>query len=107
MAWKNPDSDDSRWIYLPSLDLVKPISANDKESSFVGSDFAYEDVSGRHWNEDTHTLVGEETYQDWETWKIESVPKEDDYFEKKISPGSTRSRCWWSARSTTIVVASN
>lgn len=85
MAWKDPDGNDSRWIYLPSLDLVKPISANDKESSFVGSDFAYEDVSGRHWNEDTHTLLGEETYQDWETWKIESVPKEDDYFAKKIS----------------------
>ena len=83
MAWKDPDGDDSRWIYVPSLDLVKPISANDKNSSFVGSDFAYEDVSGRHWNEDEHTLVGEETFGDWETYKIESVPKEEDYFAKK------------------------
>jgi outer membrane lipoprotein-sorting protein len=85
MAWKNPDGDDSRWIFVPALDLVKPLSANDKKSSFVGSDFAYEDVSGRHWSEDAHTLVGEEALGDWTTWKIESVPKEDDYFAKKIS----------------------
>lgn len=85
MAWKNPDDNDSRWIYVPALDLVKPLSANDKKSSFVGSDFAYEDVSGRHWSEDTHTLVGEEALGDWTTWKIESVPNENDYFAKKIS----------------------
>ena len=65
MAWKNPDDDDSRWIYVPSLDLVKPLSANDKKSSFVGSDFAYEDVSGRHWSDDAHTFVGEEELGEW------------------------------------------
>jgi outer membrane lipoprotein-sorting protein len=85
MAWKNPDDDDSRWIFVPSLDLVKPLSANDKKSSFVGSDFAYEDVSGRHWSDDTHTLVGEEALGDYTTWKIESVPTGKDYFAKKIS----------------------
>lgn len=85
MAWKNPDGDDSRWIFVPALDLVKPLSANDKKSSFVGSDFAYEDVSGRHWSEDRHSLLGEETLGDWTCWKIESVPVEDDYFAKKIS----------------------
>ena len=85
MAWKNPDGDDSRWIYVPALDLVKPLSANDKKSSFVGSDFAYEDVSGRHWSDDTHTLLGEEKLGEWTTWKIESVPVEEDYFAKKIT----------------------
>lgn len=83
MAWKDPDGDDSRWIYVPALDLVKPISANDKKSSFVGSDFAYEDVSGRHWGNDTHEYVGEEAFGDWTCHKIKSVPKEDDYFVEK------------------------
>ena len=84
MAWKNPDGDDSRWIYIPSLDLVKPISANDKKSSFVGSDFSYEDVSGRHWSDDTHTLLREEEKGGYQTWVIESVPKENDYFARKV-----------------------
>ncbi|OHB67185.1 MAG: outer membrane lipoprotein-sorting protein, partial [Planctomycetes bacterium RBG_13_62_9] len=49
--------DDDRWLYLPALDLVKRIAAGDKRTSFVGSDFLYEDVSGRSLDEDTHELV--------------------------------------------------
>jgi hypothetical protein len=85
MAWKNPDGNDSRWIFVPSLDLVKALSANDKKSSFVGSDFAYEDVSGRHWTADTHELLGEEKLGQWQTWKLQSVPVSGDYFAKKIT----------------------
>lgn len=85
MAWKDPADDDSRWIYIPSLDLVKPISANDKKSSFVGSDFSYEDVSGRHWSDDTHTFVREEEMGGFQTVVIESVPKKKDYFQRKTS----------------------
>jgi len=49
--------DDDRWLYLPALDLVKRIAAGDKRTSFVGSDFLYEDVSGRSLAEDTHELI--------------------------------------------------
>lgn len=49
--------DDDRWLYLPALDLVKRISAGDKRTSFVGSHFFYEDVSGRAVNEDLFTLM--------------------------------------------------
>lgn len=83
MVWKDPDADDSRWIYVPAIDLVRRISANDKGSSFVGSDFSYEDVSGRHWTDDTHVLVGEETLNGVATYVIESTPKEKDEFAKK------------------------
>lgn len=85
MAWKNPGADDSRWIYIPALDLVKPISANDKKSSFVGSDFSYEDVSGRPWTEDSHTLLREEKLGEVDTYVLESVPKNKDYFAKKLT----------------------
>lgn len=57
LVHKKPGSDDDRWLYLPSLDLVKRIAAADKRTSFVGSDFVYEDVSGRSLDEDKHTLV--------------------------------------------------
>ncbi len=53
------DQDDDRWIYLPALDLVKRISAGDKRTSFVGSHFFYEDVSGRAVSEDSFTLEKE------------------------------------------------
>ena len=85
MAWKNPAGDDARWIYVPSLDLVKPLSANDKKSSFVGSDFTYEDVSGRHWSDDTHKLLREEEKGGFQTFVVASTPKSSDYFAKKTT----------------------
>lgn len=57
LVHKKLGADDDRWLYLPSLDLVKRIAAADKRTSFVGSDFVYEDVSGRSLDEDTHKLV--------------------------------------------------
>jgi outer membrane lipoprotein-sorting protein len=57
LVWKNVDSDDDRWLWLPALNLVKRIAPGDKRTSFVGSDFVYEDVSGRNLNEDKHELV--------------------------------------------------
>jgi len=54
---KHVGEDDDRWLYLPSLDLVKRIAAGDKRTSFVGSHFLYEDVSGRGLTEDRHELI--------------------------------------------------
>lgn len=86
MVWKDPVEDDSRWIYVPAIDLVKRISSSDKGSSFVGSDFSYEDVSGRHWSDDEHSLLREEPLDGQDAWVIESVPRaEDGVFSKKIT----------------------
>jgi len=60
MVWKYTTKDDDRWLYLPALDLVKRIAATDKRTSFVGSDFLYEDVSGRNLDVDKHELIGED-----------------------------------------------
>ena len=57
LVWKHLDKDDDRWLYLPALDLVKRISSSDKRTSFVGSEFTYEDVSGRNIAHDSHELV--------------------------------------------------
>jgi len=86
MVHKTPDGNDKRWIYVPSVDLVKPLSADDKNSSFVGSHFSYEDVSGRHWSEDTHTMLYDSTVNGSEVWVIESIPKESyKGFARKLS----------------------
>lgn len=63
MVHKNIDRDDDRWLYLPALSLVKRIAASDKRTSFVGSHFFYEDVSGRPPQADKHELIEEnDTY---------------------------------------------
>jgi outer membrane lipoprotein-sorting protein len=86
MVYKTGKGSDQRWIYVPSIDLVKPISADDKNSSFVGSDFSYEDVSGRHWTEDAHTLMPESQVDGKAVYVIQSVPvKPYKGFAKKVS----------------------
>ena len=79
MTWKNLEREDDRWLYLPALDLVKRIAASDERTSFVGSHFFYEDVSGRDINEDTHELL-EETEQHYVT---KSIPKTPNLVEFK------------------------
>lgn len=69
---KHVDRDDDRWLYLPGLDLVRRISAGDKRTSFVGSHFFYEDVSGRNPADDDHALL--ETTA--EHYLLESRPKQ-------------------------------
>ncbi|GAB6063977.1 outer membrane lipoprotein-sorting protein [Deferrisoma palaeochoriense] len=77
MVHKHIDRDDDRWLYLPALDLVKRIAASDKRTSFVGSHFFYEDVSGRNPAEDTHTLKEEtEKY-----YVLDNVPKDPSNVE--------------------------
>jgi outer membrane lipoprotein-sorting protein len=71
------DQDDDRWMYLPSLDLVKRIAAGDKRTSFVGSDYLYEDVSGRSLEADKHELT--ETTDD--SYVVKNTPKKPELVE--------------------------
>jgi outer membrane lipoprotein-sorting protein len=57
MVWKHTGGDDDRWLYLPSLDLVKRIASSEERTSFAGSHFFYEDVSGRGKEKDAHEIV--------------------------------------------------
>ena len=73
----DPKKDDDRWLYLPALSLVRRIAAGDKRTSFVGSDFLYEDVSGRSLEEDTHELI--QTTDRF--FVVKNVPKQPDTVE--------------------------
>ena len=88
---KHVGKDDDRWMYLPGLDLVKRIAAGDKRTSFVGSHFFYEDVSGRGIDDDNHELV--ETTDEF--YVIKSTPKD---------PGSVEFESWtaWIDKNTFI-----
>ncbi len=76
MVYKYPQKDDDRWLFMPALDLVKRIAANDKRSSFVGSDFTYEDVSGRDLAEDNFSIEKEEKMGEKDCYVLKSTPKD-------------------------------
>ncbi len=101
MVHKHIERDDDRWLYLPALDLVKRIAASDKRTSFVGSNFFYEDVSGRATTEDSHELIKETDssyllkhtpkdprsveFSSFTTWidKTTFLPMKAEYLDKK------------------------
>lgn len=78
MVYKYPGKDDDRWLFVPTINMVRRIAAQDKRSSFVGSDFTYEDVSGRDVEDDVHSLQKEEKLGDRDCYLIKSAPKATD-----------------------------
>jgi hypothetical protein len=78
MVYKYPGRDADRWLFVPALNMVRRIAARDKYSSFVGSDFTYEDVSGRDLSEDTHAMVKEDKYNGKDCYVVKSTPKAAD-----------------------------
>ncbi len=75
LVLKHIGHDDDRWLYLPAIDLVKRIATSDKRTSFAGSDFTYEDVSGRALDEDVYELTGEENLGTHSCLIVKSTPK--------------------------------
>jgi outer membrane lipoprotein-sorting protein len=87
LVWKYPGRDDDRWLYIPAIKLVRRIAASDKRSSFAGSDFSYEDISGREPEEDSHKLLRDEKVGERSAHVVESAPKDPGSvdFSRKLS----------------------
>jgi hypothetical protein len=85
MVWKYTQKEDDRWIFIPSIKLVRRIAADDKRSSFIGSDFTYEDVSGRAVDDEVHTLLQEEALDGRPVYVVESRPKAKTDYTRRVS----------------------
>jgi hypothetical protein len=57
LVWEHPAADDERFLYLPSLGRVRRIAGAETQESFVGSDFTYEDIGGREFDEYTYAFA--------------------------------------------------
>jgi len=69
---QNPD----QWLYLPSMKRERRISAQDRDASFVGTDFSYEDMEEFDHEKYKVTLQGEETVDGNLCHVIVAVPLE-------------------------------
>ncbi len=57
LVWEHPDGEDERFLYLPSLGRVRRIAGAEAQESFVGTDFSYEDIGGREFDDYTYLLL--------------------------------------------------
>ena len=77
---KNPD----QWLYLPSMKRERRIAAQDRESSFVGTDFNYEDMEEFDHRKYEVSQASEERLADAACWRIEARPREPSVYQKRI-----------------------
>ena len=81
------DKSDDQWLYLPALKRVKRISSRNKSGPFMGSEFAYEDLSSFEIEKYTFKFLGEEKVKDIDCYKVEQIPTDKN-------SGYTRQVVW-------------
>jgi len=67
---------DDQWLYLPALKRVKRISSSNRSGSFMGSEFAYEDLTTVEVEKFTQTHLRDEPCGSLTCTVTEWVPKE-------------------------------
>lgn len=65
---------DDQWLYLPALKRVKRISSVNKSGPFVGSEFAFEDLTALELGKYDHKYLGEEPCGELVCDVIERIP---------------------------------
>jgi outer membrane lipoprotein-sorting protein len=68
----NTDVSADQWLYLPSLHRVKRIAGGTRSGSFMGSEFAYEDVSPTTVDQYTYRLLHTDSMH--RAWVVERRP---------------------------------
>ncbi len=87
LSFTHKTGPDDQWLYLPALKRVKRISSRNKSGPFMGSEFAYEDISSQELEKYSYKYLRDEIYQDMDCFVIERDPV-DQY------SGYTRQVVW-------------
>jgi outer membrane lipoprotein-sorting protein len=87
LTFSHPEESDDQWLYLPSLKRVKRIAAGSRAGSFMGSEFAYEDIGSQEVGKFTYRYVGDETLDGEEAFVVERHPSDS-------SSGYSRQAVW-------------
>jgi len=88
LTYSHKTGDDEQWLYLPALKRVKRISSRNKSGSFMGSEFAYEDIASQEVEKYTYKWLRDESYDGMECFVSERFP-----VDKKHS-GYSRQVTW-------------
>ena len=68
---------DDQWLYLPALKRVKRISSSNRSGSFMGSEFAYEDLGAQEVEKFTYRYLRDEPCGDLTCTVSERVPVDE------------------------------
>ncbi len=79
--------DDDQWLYLPKLKRVRRIASRSKSTSFLGSEFAYEDIAGQEIEKFHYRWLRDEPLNERPCFVVESVPvdKRNSGYSRRVS----------------------
>lgn len=66
--------EDDQWLYLPALKRVKRIASDNKSGSYMGSEFAYEDIGSQEVEKYTYKYLRDEVYEGQPCFVMERYP---------------------------------
>lgn len=86
LSFSHATTPDEQWLYLPALKRVKRIASKNKSGPFMGSEFAFEDLSSFEVAKYSYRYLGTETLNGVKTYKSELTPAyEHSGYSKMIS----------------------
>lgn len=74
MTFTHKSGDDEQWLYLPSIKRVKRISSSNKSGPFMGSEFAFEDLSSQEVEKFTYKYISDEKIDTVMCHRVERYP---------------------------------
>lgn len=74
LSFSHKAGTDDQWLYLPALKRVKRIASADKSGAFVGSEFAYEDISSQEVEKYAYKYLRDEIHDGQSCFVIERYP---------------------------------
>ncbi len=80
----HPGANADQWLYLPSMKRERRIATQDRDASFVGTDFNYEDMEEFDQSRYDVATKGEETIDGQPCVLIEARPKGRSLYERKV-----------------------
>ena len=78
LTYSHKTGDDDQWLYLPALKRVKRIASSNKSGPFMGSEFAYEDLSSQEIEKYTYKYLRDETLDGEQVFVIERYPTDEN-----------------------------
>lgn len=77
LTFSHKDGNDDQWLYLPALKRVKRIASTNKSGPFMGSEFAYEDISSQEVEKYTYKHLREEACGELQCFVGERYPVDE------------------------------
>ena len=74
LTYTHKSGSDDQWLFLPAVKRVKRISSDNKSGPFMGSEFAYEDLSSQEVEKYTYKYLREETIAEGKAAVVERDP---------------------------------